>query len=118
MDPTVDAYAQIGSPERRAVYDALQRHLATVQSVRTPPMQPMPPVGVGNGARASGGDPGVLDFGRYTGWSLAQIAQSDPDYLLWLARHSSGIRYRRRIEALLEQKAGTLRASPDRKRGR
>lgn len=42
-----------------------------------------------------------LDFGRYAGWSLGDIARHDPDYLLWLSRHSSGIRYRTEIYAIL-----------------
>ena len=44
-----------------------------------------------------------LDFGRYTGWTLGELARSDPDYLRWLARHSSGIRYRSAILRLLTQ---------------
>jgi len=42
-----------------------------------------------------------LDFGRYAGWTLGELARSDPDYLRWLARHSSGIRYRGAILKLL-----------------
>ncbi len=47
----------------------------------------------------------VLDFGRYTGRSIADLARSDPDYLRWLARHSSGIRYRNAIAAALPNDA-------------
>jgi hypothetical protein len=43
----------------------------------------------------------VLAFGRYTGWSLRDLARQDPDYLLWLSRHSSGIRYRTEIYGIL-----------------
>ena len=43
----------------------------------------------------------VLDFGRYAGWSLKDLARQDPDYLRWLSRHSAGIRYRQRIADLL-----------------
>jgi hypothetical protein len=43
----------------------------------------------------------VLDFGRYAGWSIGQLARFDPDYLRWLCRHSSGIRFRAEIEARL-----------------
>ena len=45
----------------------------------------------------------TLDFGRYAGWSLGELARQDPDYLRWLARHSSGIRYRGAILKLLAQ---------------
>ena len=44
-----------------------------------------------------------LDFGRYAGWSLGELAAQDPTYLRWLARHSSGIRYRSAILRLLTQ---------------
>lgn len=45
---------------------------------------------------------GILDFGRYAGWSIADLARQDPDYLQWLSRHSSGIRYRTEIAKVLE----------------
>jgi DnaJ-class molecular chaperone len=43
----------------------------------------------------------TLDFGRFAGWTLSEIARQDPDYLRWLSRHSSGIRYRGAILKLL-----------------
>ena len=43
----------------------------------------------------------VLNFGRYAGWSLRDLARRDPDYVLWLSRHSSGIRYRTEIYGIL-----------------
>jgi curved DNA-binding protein CbpA len=47
-------------------------------------------------------EPGsVLTFGRYAGWGLRDLARQDPDYLLWLSRHSSGIRYRTEIYTIL-----------------
>lgn len=42
-----------------------------------------------------------IDFGRYTGWTLGDLVRADPDYLRWLSRHSSGIRYRGAILRLL-----------------
>ena len=42
-----------------------------------------------------------LDFGRYEGWSLLDLAKHDQAYLRWLARHSSGLRYRRDIARVL-----------------
>jgi len=45
----------------------------------------------------------TLDFGRYAGWSLGELAHQDPDSLRWLARHSSGIRYRGAILRLLAE---------------
>jgi uncharacterized protein (DUF3820 family) len=48
----------------------------------------------------------MIDFGRYAGWTLGELARQDPDYLRWLARHSSGIRYRGAILRLLAESEG------------
>jgi curved DNA-binding protein CbpA len=45
----------------------------------------------------------TLEFGRYAGWTLGAIARQDPEYLEWLSRHSSGIRYRSAILRLLRE---------------
>ena len=39
---------------------------------------------------SSGGAARILDFGRYAGWSLRQVALRDPDYLEWLRRSPGG----------------------------
>ena len=39
----------------------------------------------------------IIDFGRYAGWSIPEIAQSDPDYLEWLVRTPNGRRFQREI---------------------
>jgi curved DNA-binding protein CbpA len=49
----------------------------------------------------------TINFGRYAGWTLSEIAQADPDYLQWLTRHSSGIRYRSAILRLLREREQT-----------
>lgn len=54
-----------------------------------------PPRGVARGS--------VLDFGRYKGWSLGQIAGHDPDFLEWLERSPGGRQYRAEIAALLKR---------------
>lgn len=56
------------------------------------------PVGPG----PSSFDPTVIDFGHYAGRTIEELAAIDPDYLHWLARHSSGIRYRAEIARVLE----------------
>ena len=56
-----------------------------------------------------------LDFGQYSGFTLGELANTDPDYLRWLSRHSSGIRYRGAIMRLLadrEARRQPLRVSP------
>lgn len=55
------------------------------------------PVGPGH----SSFDPSRLDFGHYAGRSIAELADIDPEYLRWLARHPSGIRYRAEIHRAL-----------------
>ncbi len=42
-----------------------------------------------------------LSFGRYTGWTLRDLARQDPDYLRWLSRTASGIGYRTEIYQIL-----------------
>jgi curved DNA-binding protein CbpA len=66
------------------------------------------------GARAPAA-PDVLDFGRYAGWSLRELARQDPNYLLWLARTPIGRRYQSEIGRLLDPTPGqatTVRAAP------
>jgi curved DNA-binding protein CbpA len=41
-----------------------------------------------------------LDFGRYAGMTLGEVVRLDPEYLDWLKRHSSGVRYRHEIDEL------------------
>jgi hypothetical protein len=64
---------------------------------------------VGPGPASSSFDPTRLDFGHYAGHSLEELAQSDPDYLRWLERHASGVRYRAEIHRVL----GVVRRSTD-----
>jgi DnaJ-class molecular chaperone len=52
---------------------------------------------------ASGREDVQLDFGRYAGSSIRELARRDPDYLRWLARHSSGIRFRGEIARILKE---------------
>ena len=60
------------------------------------------PVGPGGDATTRGSfDPGRIDFGHYAGQTIAELAERDPDYLRWLARHPSGARYRAEIEKVL-----------------
>lgn len=63
---------------------------------------------VGDGSRTPVGpgpessfDPTVVDFGHYAGRRLEELAESDPNFLYWLARHPSGARYRAEIARVL-----------------
>ena len=57
------------------------------------------PVGPGD---TSSFDASVIDFGHHAGRTIADLAESDPDYLRWLARHPSGVRYRAEIGRVLQ----------------
>jgi curved DNA-binding protein CbpA len=90
------AYAVLRDPASRAAHD--RSHRTTIAGISVAPS-----------ARPAGAPPPspsatsgtVLTFGRYTGWGLRDIARHDPEYLLWLSRHSSGIRYRTEIYGIL-----------------
>ena len=82
-----DAYAKIRTADLRQGYDQLRGTAATAAANH------------GRAATRTTYAAGVLDFGRYEGSTITEIARHDPDYLKWLSRHSSGIRYRGAIEA-------------------
>jgi curved DNA-binding protein CbpA len=97
------AFALVRSTDLRRAYDAR----TTLRPVGPGRVSAPPPAGGGIFARASArrGSSETspeLDFGRYMGWRLADLARHDPSYLRWLARHSSGLRFRRDIERLLD----------------
>jgi hypothetical protein len=56
---------------------------------------------VGPGWAGSTFDPRVVDFGHYAGHTLEELAETDPAFLYWLARHPSGTRYRSEIARVL-----------------
>jgi uncharacterized protein (DUF3820 family) len=58
------------------------------------------PTPVGPGP-ASSFDSTRLDFGHHAGRTIAELAEADPDYLRWLARHPSGGRYRTEIARVI-----------------
>jgi hypothetical protein len=68
-----------------------------------------------DGHAAAGPPPGnasgsVLNFGRYAGWSLGEIARSDLEYVEWLDRMPIGRSYRDEIDGLL-RRAGRRRSA-------
>jgi curved DNA-binding protein CbpA len=99
------AWEKVRTPDRREVYDRQRSHSRPAEQ---PPraaatVTPQPPTG--RTPRPTDAVSGTLDFGRYRGWTLAQLAHEDPDYLRWLRRHSSGLRYRSEIERLLRDQS-------------
>lgn len=59
------------------------------------------PVGPGHEPPTPSFDPTRLDFGHYAGRTIEELASVDPDYLRWLERHPSGVRYRAEIHRVL-----------------
>lgn len=98
-----EAYAMVRDVESRAQLD--RSRLRNYDYEATP---------TGNGEAKSPPRPRAsnagtqLDQGRYAGWSLRDVAAHDPDYLRWLARHSSGLRYRAEIARLLAPKGASV----------
>lgn len=71
------------------------------------------------GHGAAGPPPGnpsgsVLNFGRYAGWSLAEIARVELEYLEWLDRMPIGRMYQHEIDQLLRAAGRRVTAAPDR----
>lgn len=92
-----EAYAQVRTVEKRAAFDRAQRRASYdfgVTHAKGAPNGAVPPP-----RSASAGT--QLQTGRYSGWTLRDLARQDPDYLRWLSRHSSGLRYRTEIYQIL-----------------
>lgn len=85
-----EAYAVLRDPVRRAAYDRSRAQPAT-----SSPPRPSHRDAAGRV---------ILDFGRYKGWALEEIARRDVGYLEWLKRHSSGPRYRQEIDRVLAKR--------------
>ncbi|HTS15428.1 MAG TPA: DnaJ domain-containing protein [Candidatus Sulfotelmatobacter sp.] len=88
------AWAVLGDAQARAHYDrqrtaATERATAKAEAAAAQAQTSPRPTST------------VLDYGRYQGWSLADLARHDPDYLAWLARTPSGRGYKAEIDALL-----------------
>ena len=99
------AWGILRNASTRAAYDQ-----ARAEAQRTPaapkPEAPRPETSYAMSTAMPTTPPGrpsgsVLDFGRYAGWSLGQIATADPVYLEWLARTPIGRSFNREIHALL-----------------
>jgi curved DNA-binding protein CbpA len=77
---------------------------------------------VREGDGAAGAPPGnpsgsVLNFGRFSGWSLGEIARTEIDYLEWLDRMPIGRTYQAEIDELLRARGRRSSATADQGRG-
>jgi curved DNA-binding protein CbpA len=103
------AYGVLHDPERRIAYDAtrvpiaVEPDLAPAAAVeRSSLMERMQrATEAATDGRSESPVSVVIDFGRYAGMTLGQVARTDPGYLEFLRRHSAGARYRHQIDAVL-----------------
>ena len=104
------AYEAVRTPNRRELYDRMLKAAASVAT--SAPRQ------AGRTHRQKQGEQSaqIVDFGRYAGWSIADLGRHDPDYLRWLSRHSSGLRFRQQIEAVLRDPVASTAARRTRSR--
>jgi curved DNA-binding protein CbpA len=70
-----------------------------------------------DGLGAAGSPPGrpsgsILNFGRYAGWSLGEVARQDLEYIEWLDRAPIGRQYREEIDGIL-RRTGRRRTATD-----
>ncbi len=122
-----NAWAVISDDKKRAIYDQTRTRTSRDPEARSNGHEPIhvgdPPV---ESRRPRGRTPAapatpstILDFGRYQGWTLDQVARQDPDFLEWLARTPTGRPYRAEIDSLLATHrvaaAPTTRPSPVRR---
>jgi len=104
------AYAMVREPQLRAQLDRARRTARVpFDAASIPPMNgraAAPPQHRTGSARDTASASATrLESGRYSGWTLKDLANHDPDYLKWLSRHSSGLRYRKEISLILGSKA-------------
>ena len=99
------AYAQVRDADSRARYER--------ERLASPPPTAAEPRTHGAAAPDLEDDPGqaMLDFGRYAGWRLREIARRDLDYLTWLRRNASGARFRPAIDRLVREETARRRAA-------
>jgi len=72
------------------------------------------PQGFGAAGPAPGNPSGsTLNFGRYAGWSLGEIARSDLEYIEWLDRIPIGRQYREEVDAILRRTGRRRSAQAD-----
>ena len=131
------AFDLIRDADRRAVYDREHGHGAASARPHGEAATPTSPSAAASPSDASwtssrqgaswegtaGPPPGrpsgsVLDFGRFKGWSLGEIARVDAGYLMWLDDRREGARYHAEIDDILHKMS--LRRPPptaERKRG-
>lgn len=94
-----EAWRILGDPGRRAAYDAEYGYVGSTPAPARPPRTTQ---------RGSRDGSTVLDFGRYEGWSVRDVANIDDDYLHWLQRTSLGRPLRAEIAQALAERESAM----------
>jgi curved DNA-binding protein CbpA len=104
------AWDVLRDPGKRAAYDLeLERKRDRRRSDRL-----VRPSGHGAAGPPPGNPSGtVLEFGRYSGWSIGEIARHDPDFLEWLYRTPTGRPFTGEIEKVLTRMGRSLKPTED-----
>jgi curved DNA-binding protein CbpA len=103
------AWEVLGDAKRRAAYDAERR----ANRPPDPPAEPSSPPWTGRAGPPPGRPSGsIVSFGIFAGWSLGEIARTDPGYLEWLEVQRAGIPYLEEIDSILRRLG--LRSQPAR----
>jgi curved DNA-binding protein CbpA len=99
------AYAMVRDPVTRAELDRSRRR-SPFDAAAVPPTNGRATAAAPGRRTNAAADANAtrLESGRYAGWTLKDLASHDIDYLKWLSRHSSGLRYRREITQILGAK--------------
>jgi len=132
------AWELIGDPEARRAYD--RSHTTSTRAPHAPRQRSTPPPEVvsrdwtsgrstqgggfdesmraAEGFGAAGPPPGrpsgtVLNFGRYAGWSLGEVARHDIEYIEWLDRAPIGRNYRQEVDGILRSSGRRKSAEGD-----
>ena len=96
-----EAHETLSDPQRRADYD---KWLASRRDRRSSDrlIRQAGDVAYGTAGAPVGPPQGsVVDFGRYSGWTLGQIKRQDPEFLEWLMGVPAGRQYREEISRML-----------------
>jgi DnaJ-class molecular chaperone len=101
------AYDVLKNPEQRARYDAELQQRRDRRNVDRFVKRPTDYAATGDtttfgeaGAPRGPAVGSLIEFGRYKGWTLGQIANFDPDFLEWFERSPSGRQFRAEIDQL------------------
>jgi curved DNA-binding protein CbpA len=98
-----DPYDETADPGREAVPGSMSSGRSTSGSTYDPATMRRPDQEAAAGAPPGNPAGSVLNFGRFAGWSLGEIARVEIEYLEWLDRMPIGRIYQPEIDALLRR---------------